>query len=66
MVIVQYTNVIEVGGKYQERWQLKGDGRGGVRKRKQHSLPGIFDTALEAATYLAYVKKTGVEDFLNE
>ena len=61
-----YTNIIEVGGKYQARWQLKGDGRGGVRKRKQHPLPGIFDTAVEAAIYLSYVKKTGVESFLNE
>lgn len=55
-----YTNIIEVGGKFQARWQLTGDGRGGKRKRKQCPLPGIFDTALEAATYLALVKKLGV------
>ena len=52
-----YTNVIEVGGKYQARLQVKGEGRGGERKRKQHSLPGLFDTALEAALYLAFVKQ---------
>jgi hypothetical protein len=53
----RYTNVIELkNGKYQARLQVKGDGRGGVRKRKQYSLPGIFDTALEAAQYLAFVK----------
>ena len=51
-----YTNVIEIKGKYQAQLQVKGDGRGGVRKRKQYSLPGIFDTALEAAQYLAFVK----------
>ena len=62
-----YANVIEVkGGKFQARWQLPGEGRGGTRKRKQHSLPGLFDTALEAALYLAYVKKHGVEAFLND
>ena len=61
-----YTNIIEVGGKFQARWQLTGDGRGGKRKRKQCPLPGIFDTALEAATYLALVKKLGVEAFLDD
>ena len=50
-----YKNVIEVKGKYQARLQVKGDGRGGERKRKQHSLPGLFHTALEAALYLAFV-----------
>ena len=51
-----YVNVIMVKGKYQARLQVKGDGRGGVRKRGQYLLPGLFDTALEAATYLAFVK----------
>ena len=32
-----YTNVIEIEGKYQARLQVKGDGRGGVRKRKQYT-----------------------------
>ena len=49
-----YTNVIEVRGKYQARLQVKGDGQ---RKRYQHPLPGLFDTALEAAQYLAMVKR---------
>ena len=52
-----YTNIIITkNGKYQPRLQVKGDGRGGERKRKQCSLPGIFDTALEAAQYLAWIK----------
>jgi hypothetical protein len=53
----RYTNVIQLkNGKYQARLQVKGDGRGGIRKRKQYSLPGIFDEALDAARYLAFVK----------
>ena len=31
-------NVIKVGDKYQARLQVPGDGRGGTKKRKQHSL----------------------------
>ena len=61
-----YKNVIEVGGKYQARLQVKGDGRGGERKRKQHSLPGLFDTALEAALYLAFVKQEIMESMCDE
>ena len=49
-----YTNIIEVRGKYQARLQVKGDGQ---RKRYQHPLPGLFDTALEAAQYLAMLKR---------
>jgi hypothetical protein len=49
-----YTNVIEVRGKYQARLQVKGNGQ---RKRYQHPLPGLFDTALEAAQYLAMLKR---------
>ena len=52
-----FTNVIPVKGKFQARLQVAGDGRGGVRKRKQHSLPGLFSTALEAAQFLALFKK---------
>ena len=55
--ITGYKNVIEVSGKYQARLQIKGDGVGGTRKRRQYSLPGLFDTALEAALFLAHVKK---------
>ena len=49
-----YTNVIEVRGKFQARLQVKGDGQ---RKRYQHPLPGLFDTAFEAAQYLAILKR---------
>ena len=49
-----YTNVIMVRGKYQARLQVKGSAE---RKRYQHPLPGLFDTALEAAQYLAMVKR---------
>ena len=59
-------NVIEVGGKYQARLQVKGEGRGGERKRKQHSLPGLFDTALEAALYLAFVKQEIMDSVCDE
>ena len=52
-----FTNVIPVKDKFQARLQVAGDGRGGVRKRKQHSLPGLFSTALEAAQFLALFKK---------
>ena len=37
-----FTNVIPVKDKFQARLQVAGDGRGGVRKRKQHSLPRAF------------------------
>ena len=39
-----FVNVIKVGKKYQARLQVPGDGRGGSTKRKQHSLPTLFDT----------------------
>ena len=52
-----YVGVINVKGKYQARIQVPGDGRGGTTKRRQHSLPGLFDTALEAAIYRAAVVK---------
>ena len=52
-----FTNVIPVNDKFQARLQVAGDGRGGSRKRKQHSLPGLFSTALEAAQFLALFKK---------
>ena len=43
------TNVILIKGKFQARLQVPGDGRGGTQKRKQYSLPGLFDTAEDAA-----------------
>ena len=52
-----FVNVVEVKGKYQARLQVPGDGRGGSVKRKQHPLPGLFDTAEEAAVWLAVVKR---------
>ena len=55
-----YTNVIQVKGKYQVRLHVKGNGRGGTRNRGQYSLPGLFDTAKEAAEYLAYFKMEGM------
>ena len=55
-----FTGVIPVaGGMFQARMQVKGDGRGGVRKRRQESLGGLFDSAQEAAEFLAYVKRDG-------
>ena len=52
-----FVNVVEVKGKYQARLQVPGDGRAGSLKRKQHALPGLFDTAEEAAVWLAVVKR---------
>ena len=48
-----FVNVVEVKGKYQARLQVPGDGRGGSMKRKQHALPGLFDTVEDAAVVLA-------------
>ena len=52
-----FVNVIQVGNKYQARLQVPGDGRGGAKKRRQHSLPGLFDTAEDAAVMLAVIKR---------
>ena len=51
-----FVNVIEVKGKFQARYQVPGDGRGGSKKRRQHSLPGLFDKAEDAAFMLAQYK----------
>ena len=53
-----YVGVINVKGKYQARIQVPGDGRGGTTKRRQHSLPGLFDTALDAAISRASIIKS--------
>ena len=53
-----FVNVTKVGGKYQARLQVPGDGCGGIEKRKQCSLPGLFDTAEDAAVLQALVKKS--------
>ena len=52
-----FTGVIKVKNKFQARLQVPGDGRGGTKKRKQCSLPGLFETAEEAAVLLAAYKK---------
>ena len=52
-----YVGVIEVGLKYQARIQVPGDGRGGKAKRRQYSVPGLFDTAKEAAIIRASIMK---------
>ena len=54
-----FKNVIEIKGKYQARLQVPGDadGRSGITKRKQHALPGLFNTAEDAAAMLAFVKR---------
>ena len=52
-----FVGVIKVKNFFQARLQVPGDGRGGEKKRKQHSLPDLFDTALEAAIHLAAYKK---------
>ena len=52
-----YVGVIEVGLKYQARIQVPGDGRGGKAKRRQYSVPGLFDTAKEAAIMRAAIIK---------
>ena len=56
-----FTNIIKVKGGYQARMQVPGDGRGGTKKRKQCSLPGIFDEAEDAAVWLASYKKAKKE-----
>ena len=61
-----FTNVIKVKNKFQARLQVKGDGKGGVRKRKQYSLPGLFDTAQEAAEMLALAKRDGLQFICDE
>ena len=53
----RYVGIIEVGLKYQARVQVPGDGRGGTAKRRQYSLPGLFDTAKEAAIMRAAIMK---------
>ena len=57
-----FVNVIKVGKKYQARLQVPGDGRGGSTKRKQHSLPTLFDTAEDFAVWLAIATKDTKEN----
>ena len=56
-----FVGVIEVGLKYQARIQVPGDGKGGTKKRRQYSVPGLFDTAKEAAIIRASIMK-GMEE----
>ena len=60
-----FVNVIEIKGKFQARLQVPGDGRGGVKKRKQVPLPGLFDKAEDAALYLASFTKGFLEQGLS-
>ena len=48
-----FVGVIKVGNKYYARLQVPGDGRGGIKKRRQVSLPGPWDTAEDAAVVRA-------------
>ena len=57
-----FTGVTKVKGKYQARVQVPGDGRGGSKKRRQHSLPGLFATAEDAAVSLALFKQNMLRD----
>jgi hypothetical protein len=52
-----FVGVSKVGNKYQARINVPGDGRGGQKKRRQHSLPGPFDTAEDAAVIRAAILK---------
>ena len=52
-----FVGVTLIKNKFQARLQVPGDGRGGSKKRKQCSLPGLFDKPEEAALYLAAYKK---------
>jgi hypothetical protein len=53
-----FKHVIKVGQKFQARLQVPGDGRGGLKKRRQHALPGLFDNAEDAAVMLAMIKRS--------
>ena len=48
-----FVGVSKVGNKYQARLQVPGDGRGGLKKRRQVPLPGPWDTAEDAAVMRA-------------
>ena len=48
-----FVNVQKIGNKFRARLQVPGDGRGGNLKRRQYPVPGIFDTAEDAAVALA-------------
>ena len=52
-----FVNVIVVKGKFQARLQVPGDGRGGVKKRKQVPLPGLFDKAEDRRTIPGIIHK---------
>ena len=50
-----FVGVSKVGNKYQARLQVPGDGRGGLKKRRQVPLPGPWDTAEDAAVMRAVI-----------
>ena len=47
-----------VDAKYQARINVPGDGRGGMRKRAQKPLPGLYETPRDAALVRASFIKT--------
>ena len=52
-----FVNVQKIGDKFRARLQVPGDGRSGTLKRKQYPVPGIFNTAEDAAVALAITKR---------
>ena len=54
---IGFVNVQKIGDKFRARLQVPGDGRGGTLKRNQYPVPGIFNTAEDAAVALAITKR---------
>ena len=54
---IGFVNVQKIREKFRARLQVPGDGRGGTLKRNQYPVPGIFNTAEDAAVALAITKR---------
>ena len=52
-----FVGVQKSKNKFRARLQVPGDGRGGTIKRDQYHVPGLFNTAEEAAVALAIMKR---------
>ena len=52
-----FVGVQKAGSMFRARLQVPGDGRGGTTKRRQYHVPGLFNTAEEAAVALAIMKR---------
>ena len=52
-----FVGVQKAGSMFRARLQVPGDGRGGTTKRKQYHVPGLFNTAEEAAVALEIFKR---------